>query len=118
MEAKEAGALDDAPIAVFGTDTGELKKLGTVRRDVNVVLFDPHSDEQYLYLATILHSGLLAASHSSAGGIFFSPRRHAFRMGRRFALLEPEGPVDEKVLAKAQYFVTLHLATLNTALVA
>ena len=118
LEGEDAGTLDNATMALFGTDRTELQRLGTVRRDVNVLLFDPHSDKQYLYPAMILQSGLLAASDSSAGGISFSPRRHAFRMGRQFTLLQPEGPVDAYVLATAEYFVTLRLGTLNTAVVA
>lgn len=118
LEGDDGGTLDNATVAVFGTDTTELRRLGTVRRDVNVVLFDSHSDEQYLYPATIIHAGLLEKSDSAAGGISFSPRRHAFRRGRRFALLQREGPVEPNVLASAEYFVTLRLGTLNTALVA
>jgi hypothetical protein len=78
LEAEDGGSVGDATIAVFGTDSAELRRLGTVRRDVNVALFDPNSDEQFVYPATILHSGLLSASHASAGGISFSPRRYAF----------------------------------------
>ena len=33
-------------------------------------------------------------------------------------MLQPEGPVDAYVLATAEYFVTLRLGTLNTAVVA
>jgi hypothetical protein len=118
LEAEGGGALDGATIAVFGTDVSDLRRVGTVRREVNVALFDPHSDGQFLYPAHILHSGLLAASDSAAGGISFSPRRHAFRMGQRFALLQPEGPVEKRVLDTARYFVTLRLGSLNSTLTA
>ena len=118
LEAEDGGSVSGVTIAVFGTDRSEFGRLGTVRREVNVALFDPNSDEQFLYPATILHSGLLSASHSSAGGISFSPRRCAFRRGRRFALLQPTGPVDSTVLNTAEYFVTVRLGTLNPSLVA
>src|SRR5438874_2047722 len=75
LEAEDGGSVSGTTIAVFGTDRSELRRLGTVRREVNVVLFDPNSDEQFLYPATILHSGLLSASDPSAGGISLSPRR-------------------------------------------
>jgi hypothetical protein len=84
-----------------------LTRLGTIRREVHVALFDPDSDEQYLYPASILHSGLLAASDASAGGIVFSPRRYAFRCGRQFPSLQAEAPVDPNILDTARYFVTL-----------
>lgn len=118
LEAENSGSHSGATITVFGTDTAELKQVGTIERDVNVALFDPNSEKQELYPAIILQSGLLSASDPSADGISFSPRRHAFRRGRRFALLLPPKPIDQKVLKTAQYFVTLRLGNLNTAQVA
>ena len=118
LEAEDGASVSDTTITVFGTDRSDLRRLGTVRREVHVALLDPRSDEQFLYPATILHSGLLSASDASAGGISFSPRRCAFRRGRQFARLQPAGPVDQAVLNTAEYFVTVRLGTLNPSLIA
>ena len=67
IEAADGQELDEATIALFGTDITELTRLDTIRRDVHVALVEPHSHEQTLYPASILHSGLLAASDASAG---------------------------------------------------
>ena len=83
-----------------------------------MALLDPRSEAQFLYPATILHSGLLSASDASAGGISFSPRRCAYRKGRQFAALQPFGPIDATVLNTAEYFVTVRLGALNPSLVA
>jgi len=118
LEAEDGGTVSDTTITVFGTDRSELRRLGTVRREVHVALLDPRSDSQFLYPATILHSGLLSASDASAGGISFSPRRCAFRKGRQFALLQPAGSVDQTILSTAEYFVTVRLGSLDRLLIA
>jgi hypothetical protein len=118
LEAEDGASASDTTITVFGTDRSDLRRLGTVRREVHVALLDPRSDEQFLYPATILHSGLLSASDASAGGISFSPRRCALRRGRQFAQLQPAGPVDQAVLNTAEYFATVRLGTLNRSLIA
>ena len=114
LEGIGAAMLANMTFALFGTDSGDLDDLGTVGCDVYVSVFESDSGKEYLYPATILHSGLLSASHQSAGGISFSPRRYAFRRGKRFPVLQPEGEVGRDVLASAQYFVTLNLQTLDT----
>ena len=118
LEAEDGASVGDTTITVFGTDRSELRRLGTVRREVHVALLDPRSDAQFLYPATILHSGLLSASDASAGGISFSPRRCAYRKGRQFAALQHSGPIDQAVLNTAEYFVTVRLGALNPSLVA
>ncbi len=118
LETEDGAAVGDTTITVFGTDRSELRRLGTVRREVHVALLGPRSDAQFLYPATILHSGLLSASDASAGGLSFSPRRCAYRKGRQFAALQPFGPIDQAVLNTAEYFVTVRLGALNSSLVA
>jgi hypothetical protein len=118
LEGKNAGALGTQTIGLFGTDSDDLKDLGTVERDVYVSMFDADTGDEYLYPATILQSGLLSASHPSARGISFSPRRFAYRMGRRFPVLLPENEVGTDVLKSAQYFVTLALRNLDDSVVA
>lgn len=103
---------------MFGTAGADLRRLGTVRREVHVALLDPRSDAQFLYPATILHSGLLSASDAAAGGISFSPRRCVYRKGRQFVALQPSDPIDPAVLNTAEYFVTVRFGGLNPALVA
>jgi hypothetical protein len=118
LEADDAEAFADVVIALFGTDAADLNELGTVGRNLHVSLSDPDSKTEYLYPATILHSGLLAADDEAAGGVSFSPRRHAFRQGRRFPVVMPEGPIGADVLNQASYFVTLHLARVNWSIIA
>lgn len=118
LEAEDGASASDTTITVFGTDRSELGRLGTVRREVHVALLDPGSNDQFLYPATILHSGLLPASDASAGGVSFSPRRCAFRNGRQLAPLQPLGPVEQTVLNTAEYFVTVRLGALDPLLVA
>lgn len=82
-------------------------------RHVHVVLTDRDFHTRHVYAAMILHSGLLGASDAGAGGLSFSPRRHAFRRGRQCAALGPEQPIDQSVLDSARYFVTLRLGALQ-----
>jgi hypothetical protein len=112
LGAEGAEALSGATVAIFGTETSELMPLDTMRH-VHVVLTDRDSQSRHVYAATILHSGLLAASDAGAGGLSFSPRRHAFRRGRQCAALGPEQPIDQSVLDAARYFVTLRLGELR-----
>lgn len=118
LEAEDGATVGDTTITVFGTDRSDLRELSTVRREVHVALLDPRSDAQFLYPATILHSGLSSASDASAGGISFSRRRCAYRKGRQFAALQPLGPIEHAVLNTAEYFVTVRLGALNPSLVA
>ena len=118
LEGKNAAALGNITFALFGTDAQDLKELGTVGRDVYVSVFDSDSTEAYLYPASILHSGRLSASHRSAGGISFSPRRYAFRRGHRFPVLLPENEVGTDVLTSAEYFVTLSLQSIDDSVIA
>src|SRR5438552_4731124 len=118
LEGNDAASLSNVTISLFGTDEEDLRELGTVRENVDVSVFDTHSGEEFLYPATILHSGMLAASHPSAGGITFSPRRYAYRVGRRFPVLLPNGEIEAEVLQKALYFVTLSLESLDVSVVA
>ena len=118
LEGKNADSLGNVTIGLFGTDAEDLKELGTVRRDVYVSVFDTDSGEEYLYPATIVHSGLLSASHPAGGGISFEPRRHAFRRGHRFPFLMPENEVAGDVMKNAEYFVTLSLERVDSSVVA
>lgn len=118
LEGIGADQLANITFGLFGTDADDLNALGTVRREVYVSVFDSNTEEQYLYPATIIHSGLLAAANRAAGGISFAPRRHAFRRGRRFPVLQPEGEVGRDILGRAEYFVTLNLKQLDRSQVA
>ena len=116
LEAQDSASASDTTITVFGTDLEDLRRLGTVRREIHVALLDPTSSAQCLYPATILHSGLLAASDAAAGGISFTPRPVAYRHGQHLAALQPAGPVDQAVLNTAEYFVTVRLGALDPSL--
>jgi hypothetical protein len=76
------------------------------------VLTDRDDQTRHVYAETILQSGL-AASDAGAGGLSFSPRRHAFRRGRQREALWPDQPIDQSVLDCASYFVTLRLGALQ-----
>lgn len=117
LEAEDSASASDTTITLFGTDREDLRRLGTVRREIQVALLDPTSSAQCLYPATILHSGLLAASDAAAGGISFTPRRVAYRQGQHLAALQPAGPVDQAVLNTAEYFVTVRLGALDPSVV-
>lgn len=117
LQAEDGASASDTTITVFGTDVEDLRRLGTVRREIHVALIDATSSAQCLYPATILHSGMLAASDAAAGGISFTPRRMAYRQGQHLAALQPAGPVDQAVLNTAEYFVTVRLGALDSSLV-
>ena len=117
LEAKDAVALENLTIGFFGTDAGEVKELG-VGSQVYLSIFDSDSEREYLYPASILHSGLLSAADSSAGGIAFSPRRCAFRPRLKLPFLLPEGPVGADILEEATYFATIKLERINHSVVA
>jgi hypothetical protein len=76
------------------------------------VLTDRDDQTRHVYAETILQSGL-AASDAGAGGLSFSPQRHAFRRGRQREALWPDQPIDQSVLDCASYFVTLRLGALQ-----
>lgn len=116
LVAEDGASAGDTTITVFGTDAEDLRRLGTVRREIHVALLDPTSSTQCMYPATILHSGLLAASDAAAGGISFTPRRVAYRQGQHLTSLQPAGPVDQAVLNTAEYFVTVRLGALDPSL--
>jgi hypothetical protein len=111
VEAVEAKELAGSEISIFGTDDKDLKELGTVRRKVYLSATETDgSEREYVYPARISQVGELNSSNPSAGQISFSPRRHAFRVGRRFPALLPKAVVTSAVLASAKYYVTLELS--------
>lgn len=79
LEAEDGASASQSIIRVLGTNRKDLTKLGTVRREIHVALLDPKSDAQFVYPATILHSGLLQASDAAAGGT--RSRRAGLRIG-------------------------------------
>ena len=118
LEAQDASALDSVTIRLFGTDADDRKQLSTVGDRVWVSAFDFESEEECLYPATILHSGMMPAANPAAGGLTFSEDRYAFRRGHRFPVLMPKGSVDAAVYAQAHYFVTLELNARDESVVA
>ncbi len=118
LEAQNASSLGDISIRLFGTDTADQKQLNTVGGRIWLSVFDSTSEEECLYLATILQSGLMPASNPAAGGLTFPEDRYAFRRGHRFPVLLPKGPVDPDVYTQAHYFVTLELGPRDESVVA
>lgn len=118
LEAKGAATLGEETIALFGTDSKDLKELGGVPRNAYVMVFDTDTGKDHLYPTRIVHAGLLSASDSAAGGISFTSRRFAFRKGRRFPVLLPDGKIGDEVLEQAEYFLSLALSDRNDSLFA
>ena len=118
LEALDASALDSVTIRLFGTDADDRKQLSTVGDRVWVSVFDSDSEEECLYPATILHSGMMPAANPAAGGLTFSRDRYAFRRGHQFPVLMPKGLVAAAVYAQAHYFVTLELKVRDESVVA
>lgn len=111
VEAVAAKELAGSEISIFGTDDKDLKELGTVRRKVYLSATETDGSEgEYIYPAKITQVGELNSGNPSAGQISFSPRRYAFRAGRRFPALLPKAVVTSAVLASAKYYVTLELS--------
>lgn len=106
IEATNADALAGTAITVFGTDPSELRQLGALR-NVYVSAFDESGGGEHIYRATVMHSGLMPSHAAAAGGISFSARQYAFRLGSRFPKLLPISEVKPDVLRDAAYFVTL-----------
>ena len=118
LEAQNAGSLGNISIRLFGTDTADQEQLSTVGGQVWLSVFDSRSEEECLYLATILQSGLMPASNPAAAGLIFPEDRYAFRRGHRFPVLLPKGPVEPAVYTQAHYFVTLELGPRDESVVA
>jgi hypothetical protein len=118
LEAQNASSLDNITIRLFGTDASDQRQLSTVGDRVWLSVFDSESEEECLYPATILHSGVMPAFNPAAGGLTFPEDRYAFRRGHRFPALLPKGPVDAAVYTQAHYFVTLELSHRDESVVA
>lgn len=115
LEATGADCLSGLEITIFGTDDRDLKELGTVRRKVYLSATETTgSDAEFVYPARISQAGELNSSNPAAGRIDFSPRRYAFRVGRRFPELLPKGAVTQSVMDNARYYVTLELGEQDT----
>jgi hypothetical protein len=117
LEGKDAKSLGNLTIALFVTDQRDERELDTVGSDVYLKVIDSDSTQEYHYPAQILHAGRLSAPDPSAGGIFFTPRRYAFRRGRRFPVLLPEQEIGFDVLNETNYFVTLKIKAVDTTIV-
>lgn len=110
VEASGAGSLHGMEISIFGTDGRDLRELGTVRRTVYLSATENDSQEaEYVYPAKITQVGELNSANPGAGQIQLSPRRYAFRVGRKFPELLTRSEVTSNVLQQAQYYVTLEL---------
>jgi hypothetical protein len=110
VEAAEADGLAGLEISIFGTDPDDLKELGTVRKKVYLSATETQGQEaEYVFPAKITQVGQLNSSNPTAGRIDFSPRRFAFRIGRRFPELLRRQVIDRSVIERARYYVTLEL---------
>ncbi|MHB8655833.1 MAG: hypothetical protein ACYDA9_18370 [Terriglobia bacterium] len=110
VEARAAGTLGGSEISIFGTHDEDLKELGTVRRKVYLSATETDSaEEEFVYPAKITQVGELNSSNPLAGKVAFSPRRYAYRAGRKFAALLPAGDISPDVLKNSKYYVTLEL---------
>ena len=115
LEGLSVSGLAGSIVTIFGTDLDELSQVNRVGRPIMVSVTDSSTSEEYVYQGKILHSGLSTASNPSAGGISFSPRRFAFRMGKSFPRLEQIASPPNSTIDAASYFVTLQLQSLVSA---
>jgi len=118
LEAEDAAHLVRSSATIFGTDTRDLKSIGSIRRDIHLLAHDSATGEEFLYAATVVQAGLLSAVSPAARGLSFSPRRYAVRYRRRLAQLKSEGPVPQTVVDNFDYFVNLQIGLRETTRVA
>lgn len=110
VEARQADGLAGMEITIFGTDARDLKELGKVRRKVYLSATENGANEsEHVYPAEVTQAGELNSNNPSAGSLVFSPRRHAFRLGRRLPELLPHQDVATSSISRAKYYVTLEL---------
>jgi hypothetical protein len=117
VEARGADRLGQLEVTIFGTDARDLKELGTVRRKAFLSATENDGNEaEFLYPASITQVGELNSSNPTAGKLSFSPRRYAYRVGRRFPELLTPQEIGSSVLSGAQYYVTLELQERDVSL--
>jgi hypothetical protein len=110
VRADQADQLAGMEITIFGDDLSDLDELGRFGREVFLSAAETLSSvSEHVYPAEIRQSGALNSGNPSAGSLFFTPRRHAFRIGRRLPELLPYGDIDSSSQMNARYFVTLQL---------
>jgi hypothetical protein len=110
VEANQADRLAGVEITVFGTDLRDLKELGKYGRKIYLSATEDGPGEfESIYPAGITQVGELNSSNPSAGDLTFSPRRHAFRLGRTLPKLLPQQIVDPALLRSTSYYVTMEL---------
>ena len=110
VRAVQADQLAGMEITIFGDDLSDLDELGRFGREVFLSAAETLSSvSEHVYPAEIRQSGALNSGNPSAGDLFFTPRRHAFRIGRRLPELLPYGEIHPASQMNARYFVTLQL---------
>jgi hypothetical protein len=117
VEAVGAHDLSGLEISIFGTDQQDLKELGTVHRQAYLSATEnDFSEKIHIYPARIMQTGELNSGIAGAGTVEFSPRRYAFRRGRRFPELLAKCEVSASTMAAARYYVTLQLGGADDSL--
>jgi hypothetical protein len=110
LMATQADQLARMEITIFGDDLRDLDEFGKFRKEVYLSAIESFSSaSEHVYLAEVRQVGELNSLNRSAGSVSFSPRRHAFRIGRRLPELQPFGAIDSSSQMNARYFVTLQL---------
>jgi hypothetical protein len=117
VEASGANGLSGMEISIFGTNDQDLKELGTVHRKVFLSATEnDRSEAEFVYPARIIQAGELNSANPSAGRLDFSPRRYAFRSGRRLPELLQKSNVSRSLVDSAKYYVTLQLGAPDNSL--
>ena len=110
VRGKQADQLAGMEITIFGDDIRDLDELGRFRKEVYLSATESlTSVYEHVYPAEVRQSGALNSTNPAAGTLFFTPRRHAFRIGRHLPELLPFGEIDSSLQMNARYFVTLQL---------
>jgi hypothetical protein len=110
VEAPDASDLAGLEVSIFGTDEMDFEDVRAVRQKVYLAATDSIDETEHIYPAEINGVHRLNSANPSAGKIAFSPRRYAFRAGRKgLPVLMPVAEVSADVLTNARYYVNLEL---------
>lgn len=110
LYSEDVDSLDEEAVTVFGTNVDDLRQLPDVGNGLRVELTElGRRETKTLYEARVLHRGLLGGADGQAGGISFTARRYADRMGRRRARLHEKDELPEGVIDRSGYFATVQI---------
>ncbi len=96
-------------ITLFGDQLGDLKALPPTTGDLLVEILGTTSEDRVVYTAEVLDKGKLEGADSSAGGLTFHRRHHAYRRAPRIPRIQSKARPSPQKVARSTFYVTLHL---------